>query len=67
MSNIPVCAEVLRRAKNAERKHGRTLGDALSEFIASRLEEDNTDDVACHTTEESQRFLDVVIDASLHD
>lgn len=67
MLNIPVDADVLRRFENAELKHGRTLGDALSEFIAARAEADNTDDVACTTQEESQRFLDAVIDASLHD
>ena len=67
MLNIPVDTDVLPRSENAERKHGKTFSDALSAFIVARAEADNTDDVACTTQEESQRFLDAVIDASLHD
>ena len=61
--NITVDLDVLHKAENAERRNGRSLSDALNEFITARASED----VVCYTPEEIRAHMSRIIDQVLHD
>ena len=65
--NITVDLDVLHKAENAERRNGRSLSDALNEFINARASEDDSDDVVCHTPEEIRAHMSRIIDQASHD
>lgn len=62
---IPIDMDVLHRAETAERETGRTLSDALREYI-ERLADDDEGDITfvAHTPAEIDAHMNDIIEGS---